>query len=66
MVGDRYETDILGGANAGIRTIAVLTGISSAEVFAIHSSTDLGVSRSERRAQSLAAGPPTSALCPAL
>ena len=34
MIGDRYETDILGGANAGIRTIAVLTGISSAEVFA--------------------------------
>ena len=34
MIGDRYETDILGGANAGMRTIAVLTGISSAEVFA--------------------------------
>jgi 4-nitrophenyl phosphatase len=33
MIGDRYETDILGGANAGLRTIAVLTGISSAEVF---------------------------------
>ncbi len=34
MVGDRYETDILGGHNAGIRTAAVLTGISSAAEFA--------------------------------
>lgn len=34
MVGDRYETDILGGANAGLRSAAVLTGISSAEEFA--------------------------------
>mgnify|MGYP001767187777 CR=1 FL=1 len=34
MVGDRYETDILGGANAGLRTAAVLTGISSAAEFA--------------------------------
>jgi 4-nitrophenyl phosphatase len=34
MVGDRYETDILGGHNAGIRTAAVLTGITSAAEFA--------------------------------
>ena len=34
MVGDRYETDILGGHNAGIRTAAVLTGITSAAAFA--------------------------------
>jgi 4-nitrophenyl phosphatase len=34
MIGDRYETDILGGANAGLRTAAVLTGISSAAEFA--------------------------------
>ncbi len=34
MVGDRYETDILGGAHAGLRTAAVLTGISTAEEFA--------------------------------
>lgn len=33
MIGDRYETDILGGANAGMPSIAVLTGISPAEVF---------------------------------
>ncbi|MFZ2486824.1 MAG: HAD-IIA family hydrolase [Anaerolineae bacterium] len=34
MVGDRYETDILGGSQAGLRTAAVLTGISSAAEFA--------------------------------
>lgn len=34
MVGDRYETDILGGNRAGLRTVAVLTGISSAAEFA--------------------------------
>jgi len=34
MVGDRYDTDILGGARADIRTIAVLTGISTAEELA--------------------------------
>jgi 4-nitrophenyl phosphatase len=34
MIGDRYETDILGGHNAGIRTAAVLTGITSAAAFA--------------------------------
>ena len=36
MIGDRYETDILGGANAGLRTIAVLTGISPRDAF-LHS-----------------------------
>lgn len=34
MIGDRYETDILGGANAGLRTAAVLTGVTSAAEFA--------------------------------
>ncbi len=29
MLGDRLETDILGGHNAGLRTICVLTGIST-------------------------------------
>jgi ribonucleotide monophosphatase NagD (HAD superfamily) len=28
VLGDRLETDILGGQNAGLRTILVLTGIS--------------------------------------
>lgn len=37
MVGDRYETDILGAHNAGIRSAAVLTGITSAAEFAIAS-----------------------------
>ncbi len=31
ILGDRLETDILGGHRAGIRTIMVLTGISTAE-----------------------------------
>ncbi|MBM3188256.1 MAG: TIGR01457 family HAD-type hydrolase, partial [Chloroflexi bacterium] len=31
ILGDRLDTDILGGHRAGIRTIMVLTGISSAE-----------------------------------
>jgi len=31
ILGDRLETDILGGRRAGITTIMVLTGISSAE-----------------------------------
>lgn len=34
MVGDRLETDILGGQNAGLRTIAVLSGVTSAEMLA--------------------------------
>ncbi|HHX64282.1 MAG TPA: HAD hydrolase-like protein, partial [Chloroflexi bacterium] len=31
ILGDRLETDILGGHRAGITTIMVLTGISTAE-----------------------------------
>lgn len=34
VVGDRPETDILGGQRAGLRTIAVLTGAGTAEDFA--------------------------------
>jgi 4-nitrophenyl phosphatase len=33
-IGDRPETDILGGQSAGVRTIAVLSGAGSAEEFA--------------------------------
>jgi len=39
MVGDRLETDILGGQQAGLRTIAVLSGVTSREMLtagAIH------------------------------
>jgi len=34
MVGDRYETDIIGAVKMGIATVAVLTGITSQEEFA--------------------------------
>jgi 4-nitrophenyl phosphatase len=30
VIGDRYDTDILGGAGAGLRTAMVLTGVSTA------------------------------------
>jgi 4-nitrophenyl phosphatase len=33
-IGDRPETDIAGGRRAGLRTIAVLTGVGTAEAFA--------------------------------
>jgi 4-nitrophenyl phosphatase len=33
MIGDRYETDILGGMRAGFTTIAVTTGVGRAEDF---------------------------------
>jgi len=42
MLGDRLDTDILGGKRVGIRTIMVLTGISSAqEAAAYHSPPDV-------------------------
>jgi len=42
MVGDRYDTDIAGAANAGLRTAMVLTGISTrAEGEAGHPPPDL-------------------------
>ncbi len=34
IVGDRYETDIVGGQRAGLKTIGVLCGVTSAEQFA--------------------------------
>jgi ribonucleotide monophosphatase NagD (HAD superfamily) len=34
MIGDRLETDILGAQRAGIATIGVLTGVTSAEQLA--------------------------------
>jgi 4-nitrophenyl phosphatase len=34
MIGDRYETDIVGGYRAGLKTIGVLCGVTSAERFA--------------------------------
>ncbi len=34
MVGDRYETDIVGGHRAGLPTIGVLCGVTTAEQFA--------------------------------
>ncbi len=35
MVGDRYETDIAGAQQAGLRTAAVLTGVTPAAEFAL-------------------------------
>jgi ribonucleotide monophosphatase NagD (HAD superfamily) len=34
MVGDRLETDILGGQNAGLRTVLVLSGVTRREQLA--------------------------------
>ena len=34
MLGDRLETDILGGQNAGLTTILVLSGITTSELLA--------------------------------
>jgi 4-nitrophenyl phosphatase len=34
MIGDRLETDILGGQGAGLKTILVTTGVDTAETVA--------------------------------
>jgi len=34
VIGDRLETDILGGRRAGLRTIGLLSGVTTAEAFA--------------------------------
>jgi 4-nitrophenyl phosphatase len=36
MLGDRYETDIVGGRQAGLVTVAVATGVSTAEALRGH------------------------------
>jgi ribonucleotide monophosphatase NagD (HAD superfamily) len=38
MIGDRYDTDIVGGAQAGLHTAMVLTGVSTRDE-AIHGPT---------------------------
>jgi ribonucleotide monophosphatase NagD (HAD superfamily) len=37
MVGDRYETDIVGALKLGMTTVGVLTGIDSRSTFATQS-----------------------------
>ena len=55
MIGDRMDTDIIAGLEAGMRTVLVLTGIMQAdeiEPFPVPAAPGGGVDRRPRRARS--------------